>query len=73
MLFKDILEGGKCIFYGVCVVIKGGLYFLFKMIFLGGFLIGCDVGILNFSKIKGMYMVMKSGMIVVEILVEVLK
>lgn len=34
-------------------------------------LVGCDVGILNFSKIKGVYIVMKLGMIVVDVIFEV--
>lgn len=42
------------------------------MVFFGGVLIGCDFGILNFVKIKGSYIVMKFGMFVVDVIVEVL-
>lgn len=42
------------------------------MIFFGGLLVGCEVGILNFVKIKGNYIVMKLGMLVVESIFEVI-
>lgn len=42
------------------------------MIFLGGLFVGCEVGMLNFVKIKGNYMVMKLGMFVVESIFEVI-
>lgn len=72
LLIKQYFEGGKCIFYGVRVVVKGGFNFLLKFIFLGGFLIGDDVGFLNFVKIKGFYIVMKLGMLCGEVVFEVI-
>lgn len=60
---RQYLEGGKRICYGARAVVKGGLNALPKMIFPGGVLIGCDLGTLNFSKIKGIHTAMKSGML----------
>ena len=37
-----------------------------KMTFPGGLLIGCDVGTLNFAKIKGLRTAMKSGLVAAE-------
>ncbi|MBD1587231.1 4Fe-4S dicluster domain-containing protein [Pseudomonas typographi] len=57
------LEGGKRVAYGARAICKGGLNSLPKMVFPGGALIGCDLGTLNFAKIKGSHTAMKSGML----------
>ena len=62
-VLKQYLEGGKRISYGARAICKGGLNSLPKMVFNGGALIGCDLGTLNFSKIKGSNTAMKSGML----------
>jgi electron-transferring-flavoprotein dehydrogenase len=62
-VLKQYLDGGKRISYGARAITKGGLNALPKMIFAGGALIGCDLGTLNFSKIKGSHTAMKSGML----------
>ncbi|MFJ4452749.1 electron transfer flavoprotein-ubiquinone oxidoreductase [Pseudomonas sp. NPDC089392] len=63
---KQYLEGGKRVTYGARAICKGGLNSLPKMIFPGGALIGCDLGTLNFAKIKGSHTAMKSGMLAAE-------
>lgn len=63
---KQFLEGGKRISYGARAICKGGVNSLPKMIFPGGALIGCELGTLNFSKIKGSHTAMKSGMLAAE-------
>lgn len=60
---KQYLEGGKRVAYGARAICKGGLNSLPKMVFPGGALIGCDLGTLNFAKIKGSHTAMKSGML----------
>lgn len=60
------LEGGKRVAYGARAICKGGLNSLPKMVFPGGALIGCDLGTLNFAKIKGSHTAMKSGMLAAE-------
>lgn len=74
-IYLDIckyLEGGICIGYGVCVIIVGGLLLLLKMVFFGGVLVGCEVGYFNVSCIKGSYVVIKIGMLCVDVVFDVL-
>lgn len=71
-VIRQYLEGGKRICYGARAVVKGGFNALPKMIFPGGALIGCDLGTLNFSKIKGCHTAMKSGMLAADAVAEAL-
>ena len=66
------LEGGKRVAYGARAICKGGLNSLPKMVFNGGALIGCDLGTLNFAKIKGSHTAMKSGMLAADAVAEAL-
>lgn len=70
---KQYLEGGKRVSYGARAICKGGYNSLPKMVFPGGALIGCDLGTLNFAKIKGSHTAMKSGMLAADAIVEALK
>ena len=63
---SQYLEGGTRVAYGARAITKGGLNSLPKMVFPGGALIGCDLGTLNFAKIKGTHTAMKSGMLAAE-------
>lgn len=67
---KQYLEGGKRVSYGARAIAKGGFNSLPKMVFPGGALIGCDLGTLNFAKIKGSHTAMKSGMLAADAAVE---
>ncbi|WP_040262744.1 electron transfer flavoprotein-ubiquinone oxidoreductase [Pseudomonas massiliensis] len=69
-VIKQYLEGGKRVSYGARAIAKGGYNALPKMVFPGGALIGCDLGTLNFAKIKGSHTAMKSGMLAAEAVVE---
>ncbi|MBA1200964.1 electron transfer flavoprotein-ubiquinone oxidoreductase [Pseudomonas capeferrum] len=71
-VFKQYLEGGKRISYGARAITKGGINSLPKMVFNGGALIGCDLGTMNFSKIKGSHTAMKSGMLAAEAVADAL-
>lgn len=62
-VISQYLQGGKRIAYGARAISKGGLNSLPNMVFPGGALIGCDLGTLNFAKIKGSHTAMKSGML----------
>ncbi len=66
------LEGGKRVAYGARAICKGGLNSLPKMVFNGGALIGCDLGTLNFAKIKGSHTAMKSGMLAADAVADAL-
>ena len=65
-VISQYLEGGTRVAYGARALTKGGLNSLPKMVFPGGALIGCDLGTLNFAKIKGNHTAMKSGMLAAE-------
>ncbi|WP_071872679.1 electron transfer flavoprotein-ubiquinone oxidoreductase [Atopomonas hussainii] len=69
---KQYLEGGKRICYGARAICKGGLNSLPKMVFPGGALVGCDLGTLNFAKIKGSHTAMKSGMLAADAVADAL-
>ncbi|MBB6290767.1 electron-transferring-flavoprotein dehydrogenase [Pseudomonas sp. SJZ103] len=71
-VISQYLEGGKRISYGARAICKGGLNSLPKMVFPGGALIGCDLGTLNFAKIKGSHTAMKSGMLAAEAVADAL-
>jgi electron-transferring-flavoprotein dehydrogenase len=71
-VLAQYLEGGKRISYGARAIAKGGLNSLPKMVFKGGALIGCDLGTLNFAKIKGSHTAMKSGMLAAEAVADAL-
>ena len=71
-VIKQYLEGGKRVAYGARAISKGGLNSLPKMVFDGGALIGCDLGTLNFAKIKGSHTAMKSGMLAAEAVADAL-
>ena len=62
-VISQYLEGGERLAYGARSITKGGLQSLPTMHFPGGLLIGCDAGTLNFAKIKGTHMAMKSGLL----------
>ncbi len=72
-LIRQYLEGGTRIAYGARAITKGGLNSLPKMVFPGGALIGCDLGTLNFAKIKGNHTAMKSGMLAAQAIAEKLQ
>ncbi|NND92991.1 MAG: electron transfer flavoprotein-ubiquinone oxidoreductase [Granulosicoccus sp.] len=63
---RETLEGGERISYGARAIVKGGLNSLPRMNMPGALLIGCDAGTLNFAKLKGTHMAMKSGMLAAE-------
>ena len=62
-VFKQVLEGGKCISYGARALIEGGFQSIPKCAFPGGALIGDSAGFMNVPKIKGTHTSMLSGML----------
>jgi electron-transferring-flavoprotein dehydrogenase len=71
-VIKQYLQGGTRVAYGARAISKGGFNSLPKMAFPGGVLIGCDLGTMNFAKIKGSHTAMKSGMLAAEAAAEAL-
>lgn len=72
-LYKNVLEGGKCISYGARALIEGGFQSIPKVAFPGGALIGDTAGFVNVPKIKGTHNAMKSGMLAAEAAWQALK
>ena len=66
------LEGGTRVSYAARAICKGSFNSLPKMVFPGGALVGCDLGTLNFSKIKGSHTAIKCGMLAAEAAAEAL-
>ena len=71
-VISQVLAGGTRVSYGARAISKGGFNSLPKMVFAGGALIGCDLGTMNFAKIKGSHTAMKSGMLAAEAVAEAL-
>ncbi|KAL1877333.1 hypothetical protein VTK73DRAFT_8786 [Phialemonium thermophilum] len=65
-LYRDVLEGGKCLSYGARALIEGGFQSIPKVAFPGGALIGDSAGFVNVPKIKGTHNAMRSGMLAAE-------
>lgn len=62
-LIAQQLAGGERIAYGARAINKGGFFSLPRMDFPGGFLIGCNAGTFNTSRLKGSHTAIKSGII----------
>lgn len=65
-IYKEVLEGGKCISYAARALNEGGFQSIPKCAFPGGALIGDSAGFLNVPKIKGTHTAMKSGILAAE-------
>lgn len=65
-MFREVLNGGRCVAYGARALNEGGLQSVPKLSFPGGLLIGCSAGFVNVPKIKGSHTAMKSGMLAAE-------
>ncbi|KAL8419920.1 hypothetical protein RB594_002903 [Gaeumannomyces avenae] len=65
-LYREVLEGGKCISYAAKSLIEGGFQSIPKVAFPGGALIGDSAGFVNVPKVKGTHNAMKSGMLAAE-------
>ena len=67
---SQVLRDAQRIAYGARTVNKGGLYSLPHAVFAGGMLLGCDAGMLNPARIKGIHCAIKHGSIAAASLVE---
>jgi electron-transferring-flavoprotein dehydrogenase len=60
-MIADLLKGGKRVAYGARALTEGGYQSMPKMVFPGGALLGCSVGMINVPRIKGNHNAMLSG------------
>ena len=60
-MVAELLKGGKRVAYGARALSEGGYQSMPKMVFPGGALLGCSVGMVNVPRIKGNHNAMLSG------------
>jgi len=61
-----ILEGGKSVAYGAKVISAGGYYSIPKLYTDGALLVGEAGGLVDMSRLKGIHLAMKSGILAAE-------
>ena len=61
-----MLEGGKSVAYGAKVISAGGYYSIPKLYTDGALLVGEAGGLVDMSRLKGIHLAMKSGMLAAE-------
>jgi electron-transferring-flavoprotein dehydrogenase len=69
---RDLLEGGELVRYGAKAIPMGGLYAQPKLYVDGALLVGDAAGFCNATKLSGVHMAMKSGMLAAETIVDAL-
>ncbi|MCW8138979.1 MAG: electron transfer flavoprotein-ubiquinone oxidoreductase [Planctomycetota bacterium] len=70
---KAILEGGELVRYGAKAIPEGGWFSLPRPYMPGAMLVGDSAGFLNMTRLKGIHLAMKSGMLAAETAFEVLR
>jgi len=69
---RELLEGGELVRYGAKAIPMGGLYAQPKLYVDGALLIGDAAGFCNATKLSGVHMAMKSGMLAAETVLDAL-
>jgi electron-transferring-flavoprotein dehydrogenase len=70
---RSILEGGEVVRYGAKAIPEGGWFSLPRPYMPGAMLVGDSVGFMNMTRLKGIHLAMKSGMLAAETAFEVLR
>ncbi len=65
-MMRKLFEGGKLLAYGAKTVSEGGYWSMPKLYADGVMLIGESGGFINISRLKGIHLAMKSGMLAAE-------
>ena len=63
---RNLLEGGKMLYYGAKTIPEGGYDSVTKPVLSGGLIIGDSAGLVNNMKLKGVHNAIKSGMVAAE-------
>jgi len=63
---KPLLDGGSILSAGARAIVTGGYQSLPRVEMPGAILIGCDAGLVNVPKIKGVHQALRSGMLAAE-------
>lgn len=67
---RKIIEGGKNVAYGAKVISAGGYYSIPKLVVDGAMIVGEAGSLVDMSRLKGIHLAMKSGMLAAETIVE---
>jgi electron-transferring-flavoprotein dehydrogenase len=67
---RDLLEGGELVRYGAKAIPIGGLYAQPKLYVDGALIVGDAAGFCNATKLSGVHMAMKSGMMAAETILD---
>jgi electron-transferring-flavoprotein dehydrogenase len=70
---SDILEGGEVVRFGAKTIPEGGWFSIPRPYMPGALLVGDSAGFVNMTRLKGIHLAMKSGMLAGEAAFEVLK
>lgn len=70
---SKILEGGEVVRYGAKTIPEGGWFSVPRPYMPGALLVGDSAGFLNITRLKGIHLAMKSGMLAAETAFEVLR
>jgi len=70
---KSVIEGGELVRYGAKTIPEGGWFSLPRPYMPGAMLVGDSAGFLNISRLKGIHLAMKSGMLAAETAFEILR
>lgn len=62
-LLAKMLKGGKSVAYGAKAIASGGYYAIPKLTFDGGMIVGESASLLDMSRLKGIHVGMRSGML----------
>jgi electron-transferring-flavoprotein dehydrogenase len=63
---KPLLEGGTILSAGARAIVTGGYQSMPKVEMPGALFVGCEAGLVNVPKIKGVHQAMRSGMLAAE-------
>ncbi len=72
-MMRKILDGGKMITYGAKTVSEGGYWSMPKIYGDGFLLVGESGGFINISRLKGIHLAIKSGMLAAETIFQALQ
>ncbi|MFH1018888.1 MAG: electron transfer flavoprotein-ubiquinone oxidoreductase [Pseudomonadota bacterium] len=72
-LVAKLIEGGKPVAYGAKAIASGGYHSIPRLYFNGGMIIGESGQLLDMSRLKGVHVGMRSGMIAADVIFENLK
>ena len=72
-VIKSILDGAELVRYGAKAIPEGGWFSLPRPYMAGAMLVGDSVGFLNMTRLKGIHLAMKSGMLAAETAFELLR